>query len=83
MISIASQFTSQLLAQPETGMGWQLVEVRLGPDWVEHTVVVNAEAALEKKTGDPLLLLRTHLRTGARASARSSVSAGRSSRSEH
>lgn len=41
-MAIAPRFTAELLALPETGMGWQLVEVQRDRLLVERVVVVNA-----------------------------------------
>ena len=52
---LAATVTTRLLAQPETGMGWQIVEIAQD-HWIEHALVVNAESLLESNPGEARLL---------------------------
>lgn len=47
-IAIHPTITEQLLSQAETGMGWQLVEFRLGTAHRWHTPIINAQVAFER-----------------------------------
>lgn len=69
MIKISRSITNDLLDQPETGMGWQVVEFRYATNqWL--TVILNGESALDLSDGVPLVReasdsqrLRSQLRT--------------------
>ncbi|HUG40248.1 MAG TPA: hypothetical protein VMM12_07180 [Longimicrobiales bacterium] len=46
-VRINSRITSQLLDRPETGMGWQMVEFRMGYDR-SLVLILNGEVAVER-----------------------------------
>lgn len=47
-IRVDKSITERLLGQAETGMGWQLVEFRLGTSYRWHAIIINAQLALER-----------------------------------
>lgn len=49
MIRLAKSLTDTLVSQPETGMGWQLIEARIGAGKPYHVFVLNGQLVLEAR----------------------------------